>query len=80
MRKVLIIGGGPAGCSAAHEISALDKFSIDMIETSSVLGAGVRTQYYGGHPYTFGPRHFLTQNKEVFDLSLIHISEPTRPY
>lgn len=67
MRKVLIIGGGPAGCSAAHEISALDKFSIDMIETSSVLGAGVRTQYYGGHPYTFGPRHFLTQNKEVFD-------------
>jgi UDP-galactopyranose mutase len=67
MKKVLIIGGGPAGCSAAHAVSSLDKFSIDLIESSSVLGAGVRTNYYGGHPYTFGPRHFLTQNRKVFD-------------
>src|ERR1700683_853010 len=31
-----------------------------------MLGAGVRTQFYGGHPYTFGPRHFLTQNETVY--------------
>jgi UDP-galactopyranose mutase len=31
------------------------------------LGAGVRTQWWGGHPYTFGPRHFLTQNRAAFD-------------
>lgn len=67
MKKVLIIGGGPAGCSAAHLLSEIDNLDITLIETSSKLGAGVRTQYYGGHPYTFGPRHFLTQNKKVFD-------------
>tara|TARA_A100001015_G_scaffold313401_2_gene420559 strand:- start:1221 stop:2384 length:1164 start_codon:yes stop_codon:yes gene_type:complete len=66
-QKALIIGGGPAGCSAAHQIYDLDKYEIDVIESSSVLGAGVRTQYYGGHPYTFGPRHFLTKEKKVFD-------------
>jgi len=66
-QKVLIIGGGPAGCSAAHQVYDLDKYEIDLIESSSVLGAGVRTQYYGGHPYTFGPRHFLTKKQEVFD-------------
>ena len=27
----------------------------------------MRTQWYGGHPYTFGPRHFLTQNEDVFE-------------
>jgi UDP-galactopyranose mutase len=27
----------------------------------------VRTSWYGGHPYTFGPRHFLTQNRAVYD-------------
>ena len=30
------------------------------------MGAGNKTRYYGGHPYTFGPRHFLTQDSEVF--------------
>lgn len=67
MKKALIIGGGPAGCSAAHQLIEVDEYDIDLIEASSFLGAGVRTQYYGGHPYTFGPRHFLTQNKEVYD-------------
>jgi UDP-galactopyranose mutase len=66
-KKLLIIGGGPAGCSAAHLIHDLDKYDIDLVESTNVLGAGVRTQYFGGHPYTFGPRHFLTQNQEVFD-------------
>ena len=34
------------------------------LKKSSSLGAGVRTQWYGGHPYTFGPRHFLTKNEK----------------
>ena len=27
----------------------------------------MRTFRYGGHPYTFGPRHFLTQNRAVYE-------------
>jgi hypothetical protein len=30
----------------------------------------VRTNWFGGHPYTFGPRHFLTQNRAVYDYDI----------
>ena len=68
MKKVLIIGGGMAGCAAAHQIELLDKeFDVTLVEGSNILGAGVRTSWWGGHPYTFGPRHFLTPHQKVFD-------------
>ena len=67
MKKILIIGGGFAGVASARLISKIKNTKVTLIEKSSYIGAGVRTQYYGGHPYTFGPRHFLTHNKDVFD-------------
>jgi UDP-galactopyranose mutase len=67
IKKVLIIGGGFAGCTTAHELSKLDNYDITLVEKSAYLGAGVRTFFYGGHPYTFGPRHFLTRNREVYN-------------
>lgn len=66
-KKVLIIGGGFAGCASARILSKFKNIEITLIEQSNKLGAGVRTEFYGGHPYTFGPRHFLTHNKKVFD-------------
>ena len=67
MKKVLIIGGGIAGSSAARILSKNKNLKITLVEKAPFLGAGVRTFYYGGHPYTFGPRHFLTHNKKIFD-------------
>ena len=67
MKKVLIIGGGMAGCCAAHQVFFnAKKFEVTIIEASNILGAGVRTNWWGGHPYT-GPRHFLTPHQHVFD-------------
>jgi UDP-galactopyranose mutase len=68
MKRALVIGGGFAGCAAAHFLTSGNKrgWSVDLIEKESRLGAGNRTRYYGGHPYTFGPRHFLTQDEEVY--------------
>lgn len=66
MPEVLIIGGGFAGCAIAHQLSTLNGFNIDLIEKASFLGAGNKTRWYGGHPYTFGPRHFLTPYEDVF--------------
>lgn len=66
-KKILIIGGGFAGCASARILIKLSNIDITLVEKSSVLGAGVRTNYYGGHPYTFGPRHFLTHNKLVYE-------------
>ena len=66
MKKALIIGGGFVGCAAAHVLELQGGWDVTLVEKNSVLGAGVRTQWYGGHPYTFGPRHFLTQNEGLF--------------
>ena len=64
-KKLLIIGGGFAGCCAAHMLR--DKnFDVHIIESSNFLGGGVRTFWYGGHPYTYGPRHFLTENEKWY--------------
>lgn len=64
-KKLLIIGGGFAGCCAAHMLR--DKnFDVHIIESSNLLGGGVRTFWYGGHPYTYGPRHFLTENEKWY--------------
>ena len=66
-KRVLVIGAGPAGCAAVHKLHELDQFDITIVDKGHHLGAGVRTNFYGGHPYTFGPRHFFTQNKKIFD-------------
>lgn len=60
MKRALVIGGGFAGCAAAHQLSLLGGWDIDLVERAPFLGGGVKTHWRGGHPFTFGPRHFLT--------------------
>lgn len=67
MKKILIIGGGFAGCAMAHTLSLTGDYEILIVEKGNQLGAGVRTYFWGGHPYTFGPRHFLTKDKKLLD-------------
>lgn len=66
MKTALVIGGGMAGCAAAHQFALAGGWDVTIVEAGSHLGAGVRTQWMGGHPYTFGPRHLLTRNEEVY--------------
>jgi UDP-galactopyranose mutase len=65
-KKALIIGGGFTGCTAAFELSKISGWDVTLIEKAPYLGAGNRTQYYKGHPYTFGPRHFLTRDYSLY--------------
>jgi UDP-galactopyranose mutase len=65
-KVAIIIGGGVAGCTSAFELNKLGYETI-IVEKGEYLGAGVRTFWFGGHPYTFGPRHFLTHNDEVYN-------------
>ncbi|MEI7532252.1 MAG: FAD-dependent oxidoreductase [Betaproteobacteria bacterium] len=67
MKKALIIGGGFAGCAAAHQLKLLGGWDVTLVESAPYLGAGVRTKYMGGHPYTLGPRHFLTPWNHVYE-------------
>jgi len=67
MKKALIIGGGFAGCAAAHQFMLKGGWDTTIVERGPSLGAGNRTMFKGGHPCTFGPRHFLTQKPELFE-------------
>src|SRR5438309_413930 len=66
MKKALVIGGGFSGCAAAHQLALMGGWDTTLVEAAPFLGAGVKTHFYGGHPYTFGPRHFLTPNEHIF--------------
>jgi len=73
LKKCLVIGGGFAGCSMAHQLQLQGNWDVTIIEAGPVLGAGVRTHWWGGHPYTFGPRHFLTKNEVVYNYLNTHL-------
>lgn len=66
MKKALIIGAGFAGCTTAMLLKEKG-WSVTIIEKEGFIGGGCRTFFHGGHPFTYGPRHFLSPYKEVFD-------------
>lgn len=76
MKTALIIGGGFAGCAAAHQLALQGGWDVTLVESAPFLGAGVRTMWYGGHPHTYGPRHFLTKDERLFDF--LHQYVPMR--
>ncbi len=66
-KKALVIGGGFAGCASAHLLAGKQGWDVTLVEADSRIGGGNKTLYWGGHPHTFGPRHFITQNERVWD-------------
>jgi len=66
LKTALIIGGGFSGCASAHQLANLGDWDVTLVEQMPYLGAGNWTRWYGGHPYTYGPRHFLTQKEYLF--------------
>jgi UDP-galactopyranose mutase len=77
LAKILVIGGGFAGCIAAQMMTERGH-GVTLIERAGVLGGSCRTFWYGGHPYTLGPRHFLTRREDVF--AFLNKSCPMRRY
>lgn len=65
MKTANIIGGGFAGCTAANILKSRG-FICNIFEKSNILGGGVRTHFYYGHPYTFGPHHFLVDVDKMY--------------
>ena len=66
MKSVLIIGAGFAGCTSA-DLFKQKGYKVTVLEGSNLPGGGCWTRTYGGHPYTFGPRMFYTDNQSVID-------------
>lgn len=66
MKKVIIIGAGFAGCTLALLLKNKG-WAVTVIEKADFVGGGVRTFFYGGHPFTYGPRHFLSPHREAYE-------------
>ena len=65
-KKVLIIGGGPAGLTAAYEIQRLgDKYQPRVYEGSDLVGGISRTESHNGYRFDIGGHRFFTKVPEV---------------
>ncbi len=58
MKKAIVIGSGFSGCMFAMMLKEKN-WQVTVVEKSKITGGGVRTFWHGGHPFTFGPRHFI---------------------
>ena len=69
MYDVIIIGAGPAGLTAAYELSDSDK-KVLVLEKKPQVGGLAETKVFGDYRYDIGPHRFFTKNQEVYDLFL----------
>ena len=66
MKKVLIIGAGPAGLTAAYELlDKSDDCEVTVLEESSCLGGISRTVNYKGNRMDMGGHRFFSKVPEV---------------
>lgn len=59
-QKVVIIGGGPAGLTAAYQLSKLGAKSV-VLEKDGILGGISRTVEYKGYHFDIGGHRFFTK-------------------
>ena len=66
MKKVLIIGAGPAGLTAAYELlEKSDEYEVTIFEESNAIGGISRTVNYKGNRMDMGGHRFFSKVPEV---------------
>ncbi len=66
-RCVVVIGGGPAGLTAAYELAKLGRPPI-VLEKGDKVGGLARTENYKGYYFDLGGHRFFTKAKEVYSI------------
>ena len=67
MDPVVIIGAGPAGVAAAHELSQ-NGVQVVVVEEQRAVGGLSRTYQFEGARFDVGPHRFFTKNQEIRSL------------
>ena len=68
MKRVVIIGAGPAGLTAADKL--LDKkneYEVVILEESNSIGGISKTVNYNGNRMDIGGHRFFSKNQEVME-------------
>ena len=64
---VVVLGGGPAGLTAAYQLAKQGK-PVVVLESTDMLGGIARTEVRDGYRFDLGGHRFFTKVKEVDDL------------
>ena len=69
MKKVIIIGAGPAGLTAAYELLKDNKkeYDVTILEESKEIGGISRTVKYKGNSMDIGGHRFFSKDKNIMD-------------
>lgn len=68
-KKVIIIGAGPAGLTAAYELlkDQDNKYEVIVLEETNEIGGISRTVKYNGNRMDIGGHRFFSKDKNVMD-------------
>jgi protoporphyrinogen oxidase len=64
MKRVVVLGGGPAGLSAAHELARGGR-PVTLLERDQLVGGLARTETYRGFRFDIGGHRFYSKSDEV---------------
>jgi protoporphyrinogen oxidase len=85
-QRIVVIGAGPAGLAAAHELARHGHQSL-VIDKNDRVGGLARTIWRDGYGFDLGPHRFFTKNHEVLELwqeylgdDLLDVDRLTRIY
>ena len=68
MKKVIVIGAGPAGLTAAYELLSRSKdYEVVVFEESREFGGISKTVTYKGNRMDMGGHRFFSKNKDVMN-------------
>jgi len=66
MKKIVIIGAGPAGLTAAYELLRLGKgYDVVVLEATGAIGGIARTIEHGGNRMDIGGHRFFSKDERV---------------
>ncbi|MGM9583972.1 MAG: NAD(P)/FAD-dependent oxidoreductase [Faecousia sp.] len=66
MKKILIIGAGPAGLTAAHELLSRSKeYQVTILEQSGCIGGISRTVVHNGNRMDIGGHRFFSKDPKI---------------
>ncbi|MCR5540844.1 MAG: NAD(P)/FAD-dependent oxidoreductase [Ruminococcus sp.] len=65
MKKIVIIGGGPAGLTAAYELLKGGECEVTVLEASDTLGGISRTVQHNGNRMDIGGHRFFSKDERI---------------